>query len=65
MVSIYVGAIGAPPILSIESFHGTPPRDLPVEFPNQLLLSVNRKTADALGLAMPPTLIARADEVFE
>jgi putative tryptophan/tyrosine transport system substrate-binding protein len=45
--------------------HGTPPRDLPVEFPNQLLLSVNRKTADALGLAMPPTLIARADEVFE
>jgi putative ABC transport system substrate-binding protein len=31
--------------------HGTPPRDLPVEFPNQLLLSINRKTAVALGRA--------------
>jgi putative ABC transport system substrate-binding protein len=44
---------------------GTPPRDLPVEFPNQVLLSVNRKTADALGLTVQPTLIARADEVIE
>jgi putative ABC transport system substrate-binding protein len=44
---------------------GTSPRDLPVEFPNQVLLSVNRQTADALGFTVPPTLIARADEVIE
>jgi putative ABC transport system substrate-binding protein len=45
--------------------HGTSPGDLPVEFPNQVQLSVNRKTANALGLAVPPMLLARADEVFE
>lgn len=45
--------------------HGTSPRDLPVEFPNQVQLSVNRKTASALGIAVPPMLIARADEVIE
>jgi putative ABC transport system substrate-binding protein len=51
--------------LAIKILAGTPPAEIPVERPTRFTLSINVKTAKTLGVTIPPTVLLRADEVFE
>jgi putative ABC transport system substrate-binding protein len=49
----------------VRIFWGASPSELPIEGPTHFGFAINRKTANALALTIPPAILARADEVIE
>jgi putative ABC transport system substrate-binding protein len=51
--------------MAVKILAGTPPKEIPIERPTRFTLSFNLKTAKALGLTLPPSLLGRADELIQ